>query len=136
MPPESIVKNTDIYIRIWYIYFKIIIGLIKYIIVNIHANICDIVLIFPHKFAAKTISFLMAISLINITKNSLVIIISTTHTFVIFNFKKHKKAAIVKTLSASGSRNFPKFVIKLYLRAINPSIASVMEAKTNIISAA
>ena len=93
-----------------------------------HAKIWSTVFNLPQKFAAITIPFFTANRRTKTTKNSLVKIMKTTQTSINFKFKKHKRAATIKILSAKGSRNFPRFVIKFFFRAIYPSKKSVIEA--------
>ena len=47
---------------------------------------------------------------------------------IIFLIKKTRKAAVVKTLSAKGSRNIPTFVTDLNFLACQPSYQSVRVA--------
>ncbi len=56
--------------------------------------------------------------------------IITTQLCVKPSSTKQISAEITSALSASGSKNFPKFVIKLCFLAIFPSIKSVRLAKT------
>ena len=85
-------------------------------------------------FAAITLFCLLAKRRINITKNSLVKTIKTVHMLIKFNFKKHKKAPVIKILSAKGSKNFPRFVMIFLCLAISPSKKSVIEATMKIIN--
>ena len=100
-----------------------------------HANICDTVFSLPQKFAGNIHFCWLFSNLMQKTKNSLVKVIKTIHTFIKCRSKKHKKAAVVSILSARGSKNFPISVIKLYFLAIYPSTKSVIDAITNSIRA-
>ena len=60
--------------------------------------------------------------------NSLATIIMTPHAGITPSSTSIIKADIVSTLSAKGSRNFPKVVTRLYFRAKWPSRKSVKAA--------
>ena len=68
--------------------------------------------------------------------NSLATIIITIHGANVPSPTKQIMAEQTNSLSASGSMNFPKFVIRLYFLAIVPSSLSVIDAATKITSAA
>src|SRR5574344_1114552 len=93
------------------------------------------VLYLPHILAAITIPLSAATSLKPLIINSLAITIRTIHVGSLSSSIKHIKAEQTKSLSASGSINFPKFVIRLYFLAILPSSKSVSDAIIKIESA-
>lgn len=95
--------------------------------------ICKTVLIFPSQLAAITLFFKAALSLKDVTKNSLIKINIKKTESISFSSTQHTIAEVIKILSARGSRNFPKLEIRLNLRAMKPSIASVKQAKMKII---
>ena len=76
-----------------------------------------------------------ATSRIDVTINSLVRISIRTIAFVKPTCTKQASAAVTIILSANGSANFPKSVIRSFFRAIFPSRWSVYEAAPKIIAA-
>lgn len=99
------------------------------------ANIWRQVLTFPDQPAAITMPRSAAIKRSPLTTNSREIITTVIQAGTICILLKQTRAAQTKSLSASGSINFPKLVIRLRLRAICPSKKSVMQAAMKIISA-
>ena len=86
--------------------------------------------------AAITTFLSAAITLKPVIASSLAIINARTHhTFLYPSSMKHTRTEITNILSASGSKNFPKFVTKLYFLAIYPSRKSVKHATAYIVSA-
>ena len=90
------------------------------------------VLILPDLIAATTFPLLAASILIELTILSLTIITTGIIGWIKPWEAKIIKTELTKTLSAIASSSLPKSVIKLYLRAMNPSKKSVIEAKEKI----
>ena len=99
------------------------------------ANIWRQVLILPDHPAAMTMPRSAAINLNPLTTNSREIITTTIQAGIICMLLKQTRAAQTSNLSASGSMNFPKLVMRLRRRAICPSKKSVMQAAIKMISA-
>ena len=101
------------------------------------ATIVIAVLSFPSIPAAMTTFFSLeaATSRTPETTNSRARMSAVTHALHQPSCTKHTSAAATSILSASGSRNLPKLVIMLYLRAIFPSSISVILAAANTASA-
>ena len=86
----------------------------------------------PQLFAATTTPASAATSRTDVTINSRKMMSSTSHTSATPSETKQTKAEITMILSASGSMNFPKVVIRFRLRASLPSRWSVYDAAAKI----
>ena len=104
-------------------------------IAKIIANICRQVLIFPDQPAAITIPRSAAISRSPLTTNSREIITTVIQAGITCKLLRQTRAAQTNNLSANGSINLPKFVTRLFFRAICPSKKSVMQATAKIANA-
>ena len=98
-------------------------------------TIVTAVLTLPDLPAAMTFPLLAATIRIELTRNSRAIMMTTATEEASPSSIKAISAAKTSTLSATGSRNLPKSVIRFRLRAICPSRASVTEAAAKTISA-
>ena len=96
------------------------------------ATIVNAVFSFPHIPAATTTPSFAVTSRRPDTINSRATIIITGTEPITPRSTMHISAETTSTLSARGSRNFPKVVTRLLLRAMCPSSASVAEAAANI----
>ena len=95
------------------------------------ATIVKAVFNLPQIPAATTIPSLATTSLSPVTINSLASIITTATGSIQRSKVKLISATMTSSLSASGSRNLPKFVTKFCSRAILPSSISVNDAIIN-----
>ena len=95
------------------------------------AMIWHTVLTLPHMFAAITVPFEAATRRTEVTVNSRKMMIISGTALQSPNLTKQTSADITSILSARGSANLPKSVIRLSLRAILPSKASVIAAMPN-----
>ena len=98
-------------------------------------TICSAVFILPHIPAAITIPLSAATRRKPLIINSLAIITITIQHGILSSSINAIIADETRSLSASGSINFPKLVTRLYFLAILPSSISVIEANANIKSA-
>ena len=99
------------------------------------AIICVTVFVRPQMFAATTFPELIATRRIDVTRNSLSRTIITGTELIKFKSTKQINADITSILSASGSKNLPKFVIWPYFLASLPSKWSVSDATKKTIKA-